>query len=132
MLAPTRLLLDPTRTREWVGSLTTASVEGHAGGGSLGDVLSMAGGPGHTDSSHPQSRTEISSGVSYSCASLAGDQSAFLHSVCSGDAHCTSPPNTHSDSGTMHRVRTRVGRIVRPVNRLLCQMFGRGVLSVAS
>ena len=124
-----------TRTLEWVGSLTTASVDGHAGGGSLGDVLSMADGPGHTDSLHPQSQMEISSGVTYSHASLAGDQSTHthsMHSVCSGNAHCTSPPYTHSDSGTMHRVRTRVGRIVRPVNCLLCQMFGRGVLSVAS
>ena len=124
-----------TRTQEWVGSLTTVSVDGHAGGGSLGDVLSMTDGPGHTDSSHPRSQMEISSGMSYSHASAAGDQGAHTHSmhlVCSGNAHCTSPPYIHSDSGTMHRVSTRVGRIVRPVIRLLCQMFGRGVLSVAS
>lgn len=124
-----------SRTQEWVGNLTTVSVDNHAGYSSPEDVLCMSGVSEHAGSVPPQSQTELSPDHSRTCASLADAQSVHTHSTHSAHsdhAHSPGPHSIHSNSSTIQRVRTRVGRIVKPVDRLLYQMSKQGVVSDAS
>lgn len=119
-----------SRTQEWVDNLTTVNADVHAECSSPEDVLSISNGSGHTGSSQLQSQTELSSEHSFSHASLTGSRNRHTHNAEHlDDARSTRPPSTHSDSNTLHTARTRFGRIVKPVNRLLCQMSKQGIVS---
>lgn len=123
-----------SRTREGVGNLTSVCVDNHARDCSTGDVLNMGDEPRHASSSHPLSKTEMSSEHGCTHVPSTDTQSVhtrFTHSLLSVSAPSMKTPSIQSDSSNIHRVRTLVGRVVMPVNRLLHQMYKQGVVSDA-
>ena len=116
------------RTQEWVDNLTTVSADVHAERSLSEDVLSMSNGSGHTGSS----QTESSSGHGFSRAFLTDYRNTRTHNAARlDDTRSTRSSSAHSDSNTLHTARSRFGRIVKPVNRLLCQMSKQGFVSNA-
>ena len=116
------------RTQEWVDNLTTVSADVHAERSLSEDVLSMSNGSGHTGSS----QTESSSGHGFSRAFLTDSRNTRTHNAERlDDTRSTRSSSAHSDSNTLHTARSRFGRIVKPVNRLLCQMSKQGFVSNA-
>lgn len=94
------------------------SVDKYADNGSPDDVLEMSNVSEHEGSVPPQSQSELSPDRSCTCAPSADTQSAHTHSTHSAlldDAYSAGPPSVRSDSSTIHRVRTRVGCIMKPV-----------------
>ena len=88
----------------------------------------MSNGSGHTGSS----QTESSSGHGFSRAFLTDSRNTRTHNAESlDDTRSTRSSSAHSDSNTLHTARSRFGRIVKPVNRLLCQMSKQGFVSNA-
>lgn len=86
-----------SRTQEWVGNLTTASVDNHADYSSPEDVLSMSDVSEHAGSVPPQLQTDLSPGHSRTQASLADTHSAHTHSTHSAHSDVAHGPRAHSD-----------------------------------
>lgn len=79
-----------SRTQEWVGNLSTVSVDKYADNGSPDDVLEMSNVSEHGGSVPPQSQPELSPDQSCTCAPSADTQSTHTrstHSALSDDAH---------------------------------------------
>ena len=123
-----------TRTLEWVSNMTTVGVDSRVGDGSLGDVLSTNKESEHAGSLLTQSQTGSSnnSHTNGPTADTQGTHTQFLHSSNSDDVRITIPPSIQSDSSSIHGARSRAGRILRPVNRLLCQMSQWGIVGDTS
>lgn len=111
------------RTQEWVENLVDVSSDASGEDGSeSADAQNVNGVPGDASSSLLQSHVEMDSDhtsahVSSAATPRSSTQSAGA--VPSEDVCSVRTFPTHSDSSTIHRVRTRVGRMVKPVNRLL-------------
>lgn len=112
-----------SRVQAWVDNSTTVNVDVHAEIDSTEEALSRTAESEHTGSLHSLSHTELSThGSSHS--SIADSSSICTHNADHlDDAHSARSLPVHSDPNTWNTVRTRVGRIVKPVNRLLSQMY---------
>ena len=119
-----------TRTHEWVSNMTTVGVDSLVGDGLLRDVLSTNKESEHVGSLQTQSQTESSehSHTNGPTADTQGTPTQSLHSSHSDDVHITIPPSIQSDSSSIHEARSRAGRILRPVKRLLYQMSQWGIV----
>lgn len=116
-----------SRTQEWIDSLSTVDVHSHSEDSSPEDVLCMSAESGHAGGPHTQ--MQLNTDDSCTHASLADTQSTHTHATVQlDDTHSARGAPTHKDSSS---VRTRVGRIVKPVNRLICQMSQQGIVGDA-
>lgn len=109
------------RTQQWVDNLSAACSDSCEGAEPSSRVLSMADEPESVSDLHHQASSVTSERDCLSAPSTITQ---------GGNRQLT--PSTHSGPGDVQPVRSRFGRIVKPVNRLLHVMSTQEVVNDAS